>query len=51
VLVTGAGAIGMLAALLAVHRGYDVHLLDRVTEGPEPQMVTRSEDVKTLVAF
>lgn len=41
VLVTGAGAIGMLAALLAVQRGYDVHVLDRVTEGPKPQLVER----------
>lgn len=40
VLVTGAGPIGLLAALLGVQRGYDVHVLDRVTEGPKPQLVT-----------
>lgn len=39
VLVTGAGPIGLLAALLGVQRGYDVHVLDRVTSGPKPQLV------------
>jgi threonine dehydrogenase-like Zn-dependent dehydrogenase len=39
VLVTGAGPIGLLAALLAVQRGYDVHVLDRVTSGPKPDLV------------
>jgi threonine dehydrogenase-like Zn-dependent dehydrogenase len=39
VLVTGAGPIGLLAALMAVQRGYDVHVLDRVTEGPKPALV------------
>jgi glucose 1-dehydrogenase len=41
VLVTGAGPIGLLAALLAVQRGYDVHVLDRVTDGPKPDLVGR----------
>ena len=39
VLVTGAGPIGLLAALLAVQRGYEVHVLDRTTDGPKPQLV------------
>ena len=39
VLVTGAGPIGLLAALLGVQRGLDVHVLDRVTEGAKPRMV------------
>ncbi|MBV1796683.1 glucose 1-dehydrogenase [Siccirubricoccus sp. G192] len=39
VLVTGAGPIGLLAALLGRQRGLDVHVLDRVTEGPKPQLV------------
>ncbi|MFB9237514.1 glucose 1-dehydrogenase [Plantactinospora siamensis] len=39
VLVTGAGPIGLLAALLAAQRGYDVHVLDRVTGGPKPGLV------------
>jgi threonine dehydrogenase-like Zn-dependent dehydrogenase len=39
VLVTGAGPIGLLAALLAVQRGLEVHVADRVTEGPKPQLV------------
>jgi threonine dehydrogenase-like Zn-dependent dehydrogenase len=39
VLVTGAGPIGLLAALLGVQRGLEVHVLDRVTEGPKPALV------------
>jgi threonine dehydrogenase-like Zn-dependent dehydrogenase len=37
VLVTGAGPIGLLAALLARQRGYDLTVLDRATDGPKPQ--------------
>jgi len=33
VLVTGAGPIGLLAALLGVQRGLDVHVLDQVSSG------------------
>ncbi|MGH3675701.1 MAG: glucose 1-dehydrogenase [Mycobacterium sp.] len=40
VLVTGAGPIGLLAALLGVQRGLDVHVLDRVTDGPKPVIVS-----------
>ncbi|HEX8133670.1 MAG TPA: glucose 1-dehydrogenase [Actinomycetes bacterium] len=39
VLVTGAGPIGLLAALLGVQRGLELHVLDRVTEGPKPALV------------
>ena len=39
VLVTGAGPIGLLAAMIGVQRGLDVHVLDRVTEGPKPDLV------------
>jgi threonine dehydrogenase-like Zn-dependent dehydrogenase len=39
VLVTGAGPIGLLAALMGVQRGYQVHVLDRVTSGPKPALV------------
>jgi glucose 1-dehydrogenase len=39
VLVTGAGPIGLLAALMARQRGLDVDVLDRVTKGPKPQLV------------
>ncbi len=39
VLVTGAGPIGMLAALIGVQHGLDVHVLDRVTEGAKPRLV------------
>jgi glucose 1-dehydrogenase len=38
VLVTGAGPIGLLGALLGVQRGLDVHLLDRNAEGPKPAL-------------
>ncbi|MCD0445722.1 glucose 1-dehydrogenase [Glycomyces sp. A-F 0318] len=39
VLVTGAGPIGLLAALVGAQRGLDVHVLDRNTEGPKPKLV------------
>ena len=39
VLVTGAGPIGLLAALLGTQRGLDVHVLDRATKGPKPRLV------------
>ena len=39
VLVTGAGPIGLLAALLTAQRGYELHVLDRATEGPKPELV------------
>jgi threonine dehydrogenase-like Zn-dependent dehydrogenase len=39
VLVTGAGPIGLLAALLGTQRGLDVHVLDRVTSGAKPDLV------------
>jgi threonine dehydrogenase-like Zn-dependent dehydrogenase len=39
VLVTGAGPIGLLAALLAVQRGLEVHVLDRGEDGPKPRLV------------
>ncbi len=38
-LVTGAGPIGLLAALIGVQKGLEVHVLDRVTEGPKPLLV------------
>ncbi|WP_028192687.1 glucose 1-dehydrogenase [Salinispora pacifica] len=39
VLVTGAGPIGLLAALFATQRGLSVHVLDRNTTGPKPDLV------------
>jgi threonine dehydrogenase-like Zn-dependent dehydrogenase len=39
VLVTGAGPIGLLAAMLGAQRGLEVHVLDQVTEGPKPKLV------------
>jgi threonine dehydrogenase-like Zn-dependent dehydrogenase len=38
VLITGAGPIGLLAALFGAQRGYEVHVLDRVTDGPKPAL-------------
>ena len=38
-MVTGAGPVGLLAALLGVQRGLEVHVFDRVTDGPKPQLV------------
>ncbi|PRH80719.1 theronine dehydrogenase [Streptomyces solincola] len=38
-LVTGAGPIGLLAALLGVRRGLEVHVLDQVADGPKPELV------------
>lgn len=38
-LVTGAGPVGLLAALMGVQRGLEVHVLDRVREGPKPELV------------
>jgi threonine dehydrogenase-like Zn-dependent dehydrogenase len=38
-LVTGAGPIGLLAAMLGVQRGLDVHVLDQVAGGPKPDLV------------
>lgn len=39
VLVTGAGPIGLLAALIGVQRGLEVHVLDRVADGPKRELV------------
>lgn len=55
-LVTGAGPIGLLAALLGVRRGLDVHVLDQVTRGPKPGLVRdlgatyHSEDIGDVTA-
>jgi glucose 1-dehydrogenase len=38
-LITGAGPVGLLAALLGCQRGYEVHVLDRVKDGLKPELV------------
>ena len=38
-LVTGAGPIGLMAAMMGVQRRLEVHVLDRVTEGAKPAAV------------
>src|ERR1051325_2431509 len=39
VLVTGAGPIGLLAALMGMQRGLEVHVLDHSETGPKPALV------------
>src|SRR5215208_1567115 len=39
-LVTGAGPIGLLAALMGRQRNLEVHVLDRATEGIKPEVVS-----------
>jgi threonine dehydrogenase-like Zn-dependent dehydrogenase len=39
VLITGAGPIGLLAALIAVQEGYETHVVDVATTGPKPGLV------------
>jgi len=39
VLVTGAGPVGLLAAMMGVARGLEVHVLDRAREGHKPALV------------
>jgi threonine dehydrogenase-like Zn-dependent dehydrogenase len=39
VLVTGAGPIGLLAALMSVQRGLETHVLDRAEGGVKPRLV------------
>jgi glucose 1-dehydrogenase len=52
-LVTGAGPIGLLAALMGVQRGLDVHVYDHNAGGPKPALVrelggTYHSDIGTL---
>jgi glucose 1-dehydrogenase len=53
-LITGGGTIGLLAALLASQRGLEVHVLDRVDDGPKPALVHdlgaiyHTSDVETI---
>ena len=37
--VTGAGPIGLLAAMIGVQRGLEVHVFDQMTEGLKPDLV------------
>jgi len=38
-LVTGAGTVGLMAALMGQQRGFEVHVLDKVKEGLKPDLV------------
>jgi threonine dehydrogenase-like Zn-dependent dehydrogenase len=37
--ITGAGPVGLLATLLGVQRGLEVHVFDTVSDGPKPGLV------------
>jgi threonine dehydrogenase-like Zn-dependent dehydrogenase len=37
-LITGAGPIGLLAAMMGAQRGLDVHIFDRAASGPKPKL-------------
>jgi threonine dehydrogenase-like Zn-dependent dehydrogenase len=39
VLITGAGPIGLLAALIGVQRGLEVHVIDQMSTGVKPDLV------------
>jgi threonine dehydrogenase-like Zn-dependent dehydrogenase len=39
VLVTGAGPVGLIGAMMGVQRGLEVHVLDRNDAGPKPALV------------
>ncbi|MGP9760604.1 glucose 1-dehydrogenase [Corynebacterium sp. AOP12-C2-36] len=39
VVITGAGPVGLLAALIGQQRGLDVHVVDRVEDGIKPKLV------------
>jgi threonine dehydrogenase-like Zn-dependent dehydrogenase len=41
VLVTGAGTVGLLAAMMGVQRGLEVHLFDRVRGGIKPALAAK----------
>jgi threonine dehydrogenase-like Zn-dependent dehydrogenase len=57
VLVTGAGPIGLLAALMGKQRGLDVHVLDHSETGPKPALVRalgathHAKDIAALDGF
>jgi threonine dehydrogenase-like Zn-dependent dehydrogenase len=38
-LVTGAGPVGLLAAMMGMQRNYEVYVLDRAKDGPKPALV------------
>ncbi len=37
-LVTGAGPVGLLAALIGKQHGYEMHVMDRHADGPKPEL-------------
>jgi len=51
VMITGAGPIGLLAALLARQRECDVHVFDRAASGPKPELVRALGATYHLASF
>ncbi|HET7669884.1 MAG TPA: glucose 1-dehydrogenase [Burkholderiales bacterium] len=41
VLVTGAGPVGLMAALMGMQRGLEVHVVDHNRDGPKPELVRK----------
>jgi threonine dehydrogenase-like Zn-dependent dehydrogenase len=41
VLVTGAGPVGLMAALMGLQRGLEIHVTDHNETGPKPELVAR----------
>ena len=41
VLVTGAGPVGLMAAMMGLQRELEVHVMDHNKEGPKPELVRR----------
>ncbi|MFP3580050.1 glucose 1-dehydrogenase [Arthrobacter sp. fls2-241-R2A-200] len=39
--VTGAGPVGLLAAMMGVQQGLEVHVFDLVKDGPKPELVRK----------
>jgi threonine dehydrogenase-like Zn-dependent dehydrogenase len=55
-LVTGAGPIGLLAAMMGVQRGLNLHVLDRHATGPKPGLIrdlggTQYSDVREIAGL
>ncbi|MFP3481362.1 hypothetical protein SB780_41625, partial [Burkholderia sp. SIMBA_057] len=39
--MTGAGPVGLLAAMMGVQQGLEVHVFDLVKDGPKPELVRK----------
>ena len=50
VLVTGAGPVGLMAALMGMQRGLEVHVMDRNKDGPKPQRLGEFPEMRLGMA-